>query len=148
MSDARTVREALLQQLLNDVDELLRRLESLEPGISAGVARLEGAAQGLQAATLASSDAAKASVGEFITRQTNEAVHQAKAELRTTMNEAARAAYQEIFAARMHALVARMEVAAQLSTSVPGWPQWLQILVAAASGAVLAAGGTAMLLGR
>lgn len=68
MNDPRTVREALLAELIKDVDQLIERHERAAAAMESAATRLEAAARTIDAST----QAAKASVGEHITRRVNE----------------------------------------------------------------------------
>lgn len=87
MSDARSAREALLAQLMVDMDALLNRVEVSVSSVNEAAGRLDRAAQRYNSEALRSAELARGSVGEFITKRTNEAAGQAKAELRRTLNE-------------------------------------------------------------
>lgn len=88
----RTAREALVAQLIGDVDRLLDRVERIAPAIENAAVRLERASQALDVATRANSEWAKASVGDYIARRTNETVKAARAELLDALTEARHAA--------------------------------------------------------
>lgn len=135
-SALRSAREALVAQLLGDVDRLLLRVETLAPSVESAAARLEVAAQGLDAATHASSAAAKASVGEYITRRTNEAVIAACEDVREGVTRDARLpAYRCPLDPRIQALVAELN---SRRPSTPPRHPWLACLCSAALGALLA----------
>ena len=117
MNDVRSAREALMAQLMADMDVLIARADAVVVSMNAAASRLDGAAQGFEAQAQRSAEAAKGSVGEFITKRTNErmseASAQAKTELRAAMNDAARAAFNEIAGVPLqglHGLMARIEV--------------------------------------
>lgn len=92
MSDVRTTREALLAELLRDVDQILERQERSAAATEAAAARLEAAARAVEAATAAAAEAARTSVGEYITRRVNESTAQALQTTRQAIDEAAAAA--------------------------------------------------------
>jgi hypothetical protein len=71
------VQAAVLEQLLGDVDDLVGRVERLAPELHAAADRLDESTRTSQAAFEASTAAAKASVGEWITQRTNEATTRA-----------------------------------------------------------------------
>lgn len=103
MSDVRTTREALLAELLRDVDQILERQERSAAATEAAAARLEAAARGVEAATAAAAEAARASVGEYITRRVNESTAQALQATRQAIDEAAAAALgKAMLAAQQH----------------------------------------------
>lgn len=85
---ARDAQAVLLEQLLGDVDALVTRVERFVPELDAAVERFERAAQAGQAAFAANAEAAKVSVGEWITAKTNEATARALKEHLQAVDEA------------------------------------------------------------
>lgn len=93
---ARTAREALLAELFADVDEVLRRQEAVIAAADAAAARLEAAARSVAQASADAAEAARASVGEYITRRVNESAAQAVQASRMAIDEAAAAALGKV----------------------------------------------------
>lgn len=85
---ARDAQAALLEQLLGDVDHLLRRVETVAPTLEAAAIRFEQSVQVHQAAFEASAEAAKQSIGEWIARRTNEVTSQALAKHQREIDQA------------------------------------------------------------
>jgi hypothetical protein len=93
---ARTAREALLAELFADVDEVLRRQQAVIAAADAAAARLEAAARSVAQASADAAEAARASVGEYITRRANESAAQAVQASRMAIDEAAAAALGKV----------------------------------------------------
>ncbi len=89
---ARDAQAALLEQLLGDVDGLVARVEQIAPALEAAAERVERATAASQAAFAANAEAAKASVGEWITRTTNEATARALKDHMQSVDETVAAA--------------------------------------------------------
>lgn len=97
----RTTREALIAEMLGDLDGLLSRIEALpgqvaaaEEQMAATVAILDGAGDKFRLAATAFSDQAKADLAEYLDRKAQEVVARTMEEQRATMEEAARVAFQ------------------------------------------------------
>ena len=141
MSDVRGVREALIQQLLADVDSLTTRLEAVGTSIEAAASELTAAGQAYRRSAIEAASVAKASVGEFIVARTNDALANAGASIRATADEAVRAALKEAFLAGLEkdaeqSRPARMRAKAQV----------LSLVVVAIGSAAVAACVTAVLV--
>lgn len=132
MSDPRTAREALVAELLGSVDQLLDRQEQLANAITTAAERLEAAAKTIALATAANSDAAKASVGDYITRRVNEATDQALLDARKAIDDAAAAALGK-------ALLASQGATAPVQPAAPASRTWPAFAAGVAAAAVLAA---------
>lgn len=97
----RTVREALVAELLGDVDTLLTRLEALAPTVASAeksvldsVAALEGAGDRYRMVITAFSEQAKKDLADYLDRITHQAAAQTADEQRAAMQEAARHAFR------------------------------------------------------
>lgn len=129
MSDPRTAREALLAELMGDMDQLLERQEKATAAANAAAERLEAAAKTIALAAAANAEAAKTSVGDFITRRVNEATGQAVQDARKTIDEAIAAA------------LGKAVLAGQATTRpAPPAPANARIWMAFAAGVAVAAG--------
>jgi hypothetical protein len=109
---ARTAREALLAELFSDVDEVLRRQEAVIAAADAAAARLEAAARSVAQASADAAEAARASVGEYITRRANESAAQAVQTSRMAIDEAAAAALGKVVMLGQAQAPSRPQVAA------------------------------------
>lgn len=101
MGDPRNVREALIAELLGDVDKILTRLEALTPAVASAekgvldsVAALESAGDRYKSVITTFSDKAKADLGDYLDRKTHQATVQTVDEQRAAMQEAARHAFR------------------------------------------------------
>ena len=115
MSDVHTVREALLAQLLADVDGVLDRASGVITATNEAAARMDRAAQRFAAEALRNAELAKGSVGEFIARRTNETVQTATAQLQASVHAATGAAVQQELLPHLQALVGKLN---QLTAAV------------------------------
>ena len=104
MSGPRTTREALIAELLGDLDGLLARVEALpatvagaESKLSGTVAALDDAGDKFRLAVTAFTEQAKADLAEYLDLKTAQAAHQAAKtveEQRAALQEAARMAFR------------------------------------------------------
>ena len=115
MSDVHTVREALLAQLLADVDGVLDRASGVITATNEAAARMDRAAQRFAAEALRNAELAKGSVGEFIARRTNETVQTATAQLQASVHAATGAAVEQELLPHLQALVGKLN---QLTAAV------------------------------
>lgn len=123
MSDQRlrTAREALLAELMGDMDQLLDRQEASAKATTAAAERLEAATMTLTQATAASVEAAKASVGEYITRRVNETTDQAVHDARKAIDEAIAAALGKALLAAQQAGPVKADAAAKPTGRLAWW---------------------------
>jgi hypothetical protein len=101
MADPRSVREALVAELLGDVDVILTRFEALVPAVADAekrvldsVAVLEGAGDRYKMVVTAFSEQAKSELGEFLDRKTQQVTAQTLEEHRAAIQGAAREAFR------------------------------------------------------
>jgi hypothetical protein len=88
MSGVHTAREAVLTALMADIDQVLRAADARTAAMDEASERLSAAVALVLSSTQASTTAAKASVGEFIARQVNDATQQGRRELQEAAQEA------------------------------------------------------------
>lgn len=97
----RSVREALVAELLGDVDELLTRAEAIpvaladaEKGMRESAAALDAAGDRYKMVVTAFTEQAKADLAEYLDRKTVEAATLATRDVGAAMQEAARLAFR------------------------------------------------------
>lgn len=131
MSDPRTAREALLAELMADMDRLLDKQLAAAQAMTTAADRIEAALKAVPTTMQASSETAKGSVGEFITRRVNDATANALQSTRQAMEEAAATA------------LGKALLAHQAAVPAPAAPQspavWLYFALGVACTAALAA---------
>lgn len=101
MNSPRTAREALIAEMLGDLDTLLARIEALpllvstaEEKISATVTALGDAGDKYRMAITAFSEQAKTDLSEYLDRKTLESASKTVEEQRSAIQEAARMAFR------------------------------------------------------
>ena len=122
MNAPRTAREALMAELLGDMDELLARVEALpgqvetsEQRLGQSVAALDAAADRFRVAVTAFTEQAKTELAEYLDRQASSAAEKTVSEQRAALEEAARAVFRSESAVLRNALA---EVSGRLQQSV------------------------------
>lgn len=97
----RSVREALVAELLGDIDELLTRSEAIpvaladaEKGLRESVVALDAAGDRYKMVVTAFTEQAKADLAEYLDRKTVEAATLATRDVGAAMQEAARLAFR------------------------------------------------------
>lgn len=141
-----TAREALIAQLLQDVDGLLTRVEALpkaigdaEGGLKRSAEVLDAAADRYRGAATTFSEAAREGMAEYARAKAAEAGQRAASEARAAIAEAAHRAASDARAS----VAAALEAAIQQATASGGRPTWTRLaehLVTALAAAVLTAG--------
>lgn len=101
MNGPRTAREALIAELLGDVDRLLARVEALPAQVAAAEANVAGTITGLneagdrfRLAVTAFAEEARTGLAEYVQRKAGEAGSRAAEEARAAMIDAARQAFR------------------------------------------------------
>ena len=122
MNAPRTAREALMAELLGDMDALLERVEALpgqvtasEERLAASVAALEEAGDRFRLAVTAFTEQAKTELSDYLDRKAGEAADRTVAEQRAALEEAARAVFRSESVVLRNALA---ELSGQLRQSV------------------------------
>ena len=101
MAEPRTTREALVAELLGDLDSLLTRVEALPHAIANAQAKLTGSVAGLDSAgdkfrmaVTAFTSEARGELTDFLERKAGEVASRTVDEQRAAIQEAARAAFE------------------------------------------------------
>ncbi|MDY0135132.1 MAG: hypothetical protein RBS14_05540 [Atribacterota bacterium] len=83
----RTVKEALIAEMLADIDTMLDRMEKADQGIRQTVAVLTGADEKYRQAVMSFTEQAKAELAAWLDQKATQAIDAQEARLRTLINE-------------------------------------------------------------
>jgi hypothetical protein len=148
MSEPRTTREALIAELLGDLDGLLTRVEALPPlvdsaesKLSGTIAALDNAGDKFRLAVTAFTEQAKADLTEYLDLKTAQIAAKTVEEQRAALQEAARMAFRSEASDKAVSLgVALGEAVKEFRRSI-----WLRLIEHAIT-ALIASGFTAGLV--
>jgi maltooligosyltrehalose synthase len=131
VTEARTRREALVAELLGELDSLLHRVERLTPDLDAARERLNDSSAQMTSGietyrtTIAAlTERAQTSSIEYIVRRTNETTERGLRDHTEAMKVAARGAFDSETAARLRQLTGTLERAIKQAES-SRWHVWL-----------------------
>ena len=146
--DPRILREALVAQLLGEIDTLLLRVEALVPPIDQAISSLKGSAKDTTAAldrfratTQAIADQAQTSAVDHIVRRTNVVAKATLDEQTVAMGAAARSLFDGQANPLIHSLIA------DLRARNSSWLAWLTPAVTALLSSALTVAGIYLLRG-
>lgn len=101
MAAPNTAREALIAEMLGDLDSIIQRAERLPDIVDAAEGKLTASAKALESAgdkyrlmATAFTEEAKAELSEYLDRKTTQAVAKTTEEIKAAMQEAARLAFR------------------------------------------------------